>query len=128
MKALIVDDVEMNRELLTFFLEGHAAVVCAESGEEALELVKVALAADTYFDLICMDIFMPGMDGHETLKKIREMEAARGDVRATVFMVTGSSSPDDMFDALMHGGCDDYLTKPLMQQSFSDLLVKHGLS
>jgi two-component system chemotaxis response regulator CheY len=127
MKALIVDDVEMNRELLAMFLEGRAAVACAESGEDALKLVEEALGADAYFDLICMDIFMPGMDGHETLKKIREMEAAAGCARATVFMVTGSSSPDDMFDALIQGGCDDYLTKPLMQQSFSDLLTKHGL-
>lgn len=127
MKALIVDDVEMNRELLAIFLEGRAAVVCAESGEEALELVENALKNDAYFDLICMDIFMPGIDGHETLKKIREMEAACVAQRATVFMVTGSSSSDDMFDALMQGGCDDYITKPLMQQSFIDLLSKHGL-
>ncbi len=127
MKALIVDDVEMNRELLAFFLEGQAAVVCAESGEAALKLVEDALGTEKYFDLICMDIFMPGMDGHETLKKIREKEAEHGGARATVFMVTGSSSPDDMFDALTQGGCDDYLTKPLMQQTFSDLLVKHGL-
>ncbi|HXE95153.1 MAG TPA: response regulator [Dongiaceae bacterium] len=126
MKALIVDDVEMNRELLAIFLEGRATVVCAKSGEDALKLVEDVLGTDAYFDLICMDIFMPGMDGHETLKKIREMEAACG-ARATVFMVTGSSSPDDMFDALMQGGCDDYLTKPLMQQSFNDLLDKHGL-
>lgn len=126
MKALVVDDVEINRELIAIFLEGRASVVCAESGEEALALVKEALESNTYFDLICLDIFMPGMDGHETLKKIREMEAAFDGVRATVFMVTGSSCPDDMFDALMGGG-DDYLTKPLMQQSFNDLLGKHGL-
>jgi len=55
------------------------------------------------------------------------MESAHGGARATVFMVTGSSSPDDMFDALMHGDCDDYLTKPLMQQNFNELLGKHGL-
>lgn len=127
MKALIVDDVEMNRELLAIFLEGRATVACAESGEEALKLVGEALRSEAYFDLICMDIFMSGMNGHETLKKIREMEAESGGVRATVFMVTGSSSPDDMFDAVMNGGCDDYLTKPLMQQNFSDLLSKHGL-
>ena len=127
MKALIVDDVEMNRELLAIFLEGRAVVTFAESGEDALKLLEGALKSDAYFDLICMDIFMPGMDGHETLSKIREMEAAYDDVRATVFMVTGSSSPDDMFDALIQGGCDDYLTKPLMQKNFSDLLVKHGL-
>jgi two-component system chemotaxis response regulator CheY len=117
----------MNRELISIFLEGLATVVCAESGEKALELVDEALRADAYFDLICMDISMPGIDGHETLKKIREKEAASDCVRATVFMVTGSSSPDDMFDALIQGGCDDYLTKPLMQQSFIDLLNKHGL-
>lgn len=127
MKALIVDDVEMNRELLSIFLEGRAAVVFAENGQEALGLVEEALEANAHFELICMDIEMPGMDGHETLKKIREMESALNVRRATVFMVTGSSSPDDMFDALIHGDCDDYLTKPLMQQNFCDLLDKHGL-
>lgn len=128
MRALIVDDVEINRELLAIFLDGRADVVCVESGEEALKLVEKALEVDVYYDLICLDIFMPGMDGHETLKKIREMEAAYDGRRATVFMVTGSSSPDDMFAALVQGRCDDYLTKPLMQQSFNDLLIKHGLS
>lgn len=127
MRALIVDDVEMNRELLAMFLEGKAAVTFAESGEDALERVNEARASDAYFDLICMDISMPGINGHEALKRIREIEETAGIPRATVFMVTGSSSPDDMFDALMQGGCDDYLTKPLMQQNFSELLVKHGL-
>lgn len=127
MKALIVDDVEMNREILAIFLEGRAVTVFAASGEEALTLVGEALRTDSYFDLICMDIFMPGMNGHETLRIIREMESAYDDVRSVVFMVTGSSSPDDMIDALMSGGCDDYLTKPLMQQNFHELLVKHGL-
>jgi len=125
-KALIVDDVEMNRELLAIFLEGRASIVFAESGEDALQLVEEAIGSGSYFDLICMDILMPGMDGHETLKKIREIEDIHN-LRATAFMVTGSSSPDDMFDALINGGCDDYLTKPLMQKSFDDLLVKHGL-
>lgn len=127
MKALIVDDVEMNRELLAIFLEGRADITCAESGEAALKLVEDAIETNEYFDLICMDIIMPGMDGHETLKKIREMETAHGGLRATAFMVTASSSSDDMLDALIHGECDDYLTKPLMQQSFNDILSKHGL-
>lgn len=126
MKVLIVDDVEMNRELLAMFLEGRATIISAESGEEAIDMVKEAV--DTaYFDLICMDISMPGISGHEALKRIRKIEETAGVPRATVFMVTGSSSPDDMFDALIQGGCDDYITKPLMLQSFNELLVKHGL-
>lgn len=127
MRALIVDDVEMNRDLLTIFLEGRAVVVPAGSGEEAVGLVDDALKSDNSFDLICMDIGLPGMSGHEALKSIRELEAAHGNARATVFMVTGSSDPDDMVDALLMGGCDDYLTKPLMRQNFLALLEKHGL-
>lgn len=128
MRSLIVDDVEMNRELLAMFLEASGDVVSAETGEEALEKVSRAFESDLYFDLICMDISMPGMDGHETLKKIREMEAAQGGRRATVFMVTGSSCPHDMYNALVEGGCDDYLTKPLMHKTFIELLEKHGLA
>lgn len=127
MRALIVDDVEMNRDLLSFFLEGRASTVVAASGEEALTLVKEALQSDSYFDLICMDIGLPGISGHDALKTIRELEAIHGDVRAKVFMVTASSSPDDMLDALVVGECDDYLTKPLMKQNFLELLDKYGL-
>jgi len=127
-KTLIVDDVEMNRELLAIFLESEGNVnVLAESGEEALKYVAESFESGSYFDLICMDISMPGMDGHEALKKIREMEAAHGKHRAVAFMVTGSSCPNDMFNALVEGGCDDYITKPLMQKTFIELLVKHGL-
>lgn len=128
MKALIVDDVEMNRELLAIFLTGQAEVVFAENGEDALTKVRDALMAKDYFDLICMDISMPGMDGHETMKKIRglEVETGKGN-RAVAFMVTGSSSPDDMFNAIVDGECDDYLTKPIMQKTFGELLNKHGL-
>jgi two-component system chemotaxis response regulator CheY len=127
MRALIVDDVEINRDLLDVFLDGRATTVSAGSGEEAVSLVEEALQADSYFDLICMDIGLPGISGHEALKSIRELEVAHGNVRATVFMVTGSNAPDDMLDALLVGGCDDYLTKPIMKQSFLALLDKYGL-
>ena|SRR5664279_4239517 len=128
MRALIVDDVEMNRELLAFFLHGRATTVMAGSGEEAISLVQDALLTDSCFDLICMDIGLPGISGHEALKSIRELELAHGGIRAKVFMVTGSSAPDDMLDALVVGCCDDYLTKPLMKQNFLSLLDKYGLA
>lgn len=128
MRALIVDDVEMNRDMLALFLEDRATIVMAESGEEAVRVAEEALRSGSGFDLICMDIGLPGISGLEALKSIRELEAAHGDARSKVFMVTASSSPDDMIDALLVGGCDDYLTKPLMRQNFMLLLAKHGLA
>jgi two-component system chemotaxis response regulator CheY len=128
MRVLIVDDVELNRDLLALFLEGLAsAIVPAGSGEEALSLFQEALQTDNCFDLICMDIGLPGISGHDALKTIRELEAIHGHTRAKVFMVTASSSPEDMLDALLVGGCDDYLTKPLMKRNFLALLDKYGL-
>jgi two-component system chemotaxis response regulator CheY len=128
MRALIVDDVEMNRDMLALFLEGRATTVMAESGEEAVNLVEEALRTGNCFDLICMDICLAGISGLEALKSIRDLEEIHGNARAKVFMVTASSSPDDMMDALLVGGCDDYLTKPLMRQNFLMLLEKHGLA
>ena len=129
MRALIVDDEEMNRDLLVFFLEGRASTEEAASGEEAISLVEEALRTDSYFDLICMDIGLPGISGLQALKTIREKENAAVGIRpATVFMVTASSSPDDMFDALLQGGCDNYLTKPLMKRDFLELLEKCGFT
>ena len=127
MRALIVDDMELNRELLSFFLEGRAITIVAGSGEEALCQVEDALRTNSYFDVICMDIGLPGISGHETLKSIRQLEATHGTTRSKVFMVTGSSDPGDMIDALVVGGCDDYLVKPLIMQNFLALLEKHGL-
>lgn len=49
------------------------------------------------------------------------------DLRAIVFMITASSSPDDMMEALLSGACDDYLTKPVMHMTLVELLQKHKL-
>ena len=128
MKSLVVDDVEINREMLAVFLTGHGTTETAEHGEEALEKIETAMDSGGHYDLICLDINMPGINGHETLRRIRELEERRGCNRATVFMVTASSSPDDMMDALMHGACDDFVTKPLIQKNFEKLLQRHGLA
>lgn len=128
MKALIVDDCEIARELLLVALEKYARVEQAEDGIQAVRMVEQALAEDTPYDLICLDLNMPGISGHETLREIRskeELSAAR--LRSKVFMITASSSPDDMMEALLSGFCDDYLTKPVMSRTLVELLQKHGL-
>lgn len=127
MKALIVDDCPMSRELLAIAIETYGRIDFAENGEQAIARVSHAIGQGAHYDLICMDINMPVMGGHETLQTIRALEEDTSIPRATVFMITASSSPDDMIEAITTGDCDDYLTKPLMQRSFLDLLRKHEL-
>jgi two-component system chemotaxis response regulator CheY len=128
MKALIVDDCMIARKLLVVALETSARSDQAGDGMQAVQMVEQALAEGTPYDLICLDLTMPGMSGHETLREIRakEEQSATGS-RATVFMITASSSPDDMLEALLSGSCDDFLTKPVMSKTLVDLLHKHGL-
>lgn len=128
MKVLIVDDCMVTRELLAVPLAGCATVDQAENGKAGLEMVKQALAQGEPYDLICLDLNMPQLGGHDTLREIRLLEErhATGG-RATIFMITASSDPDDMVEALMTGECDDYLTKPVISKTFLALLKKHGL-
>ena len=128
MKALIVDDCEIARGLLEVALEKHARIEQAENGQQAVQMVERSLEQSMPYDLICLDLNMPGMSGHETLRAVREREEQLAtDERAIVFMITASSSPDDMMEALLSGSCDDYLTKPVMHKTLIELLQKHKL-
>jgi two-component system chemotaxis response regulator CheY len=127
MKALIVDDCQLTREMLGFSISDSAEIDYAENGEEAIGLVRQAIAKGAHYDLICLDITMPVMGGLEALRKIRGLESDNAVGSATIFMITASSSPDDMIEAISDGECDDYLTKPVIGKTFRELLSKHGL-
>jgi len=101
---LAVDDLQENRELVARNLtrSGHF-VVTAASGEEALRTL-----AETDVDVVLLDLFMPGMDGHEVLRRIKD----NPDWRATpVIMISGRQDMDGIIDCI-EAGADDYLFKP----------------
>ena len=101
---LAVDDLQENRELVARHLSraGHF-VVTAASGEEALRTL-----GETDVDVVLLDLFMPGMDGHEVLRRIKE----NPDWRATpVIMISGRQDMDDIIDCI-EAGADDYMFKP----------------
>ncbi len=128
MRALVVDDCMLTREMLAMELEKHATVDRAENGADAVRMVAEALDSEAPYNLICMDLYMPEMTGHEALRLIRGQEKLMGGrFRSKVFMITSSSSPDDMMEALLSGDCDDYLTKPVMSKMLLELLHKHGV-
>jgi diguanylate cyclase (GGDEF)-like protein len=104
-RLLIVDDIGDNRTILTRrFQRRGFEVVEADSGLTAIELI-----GRESFDLVLLDVMMPGIDGIETLKRIRIQQSASA---LPVIMVTAKSESDNIVDAL-ELGANDYVTKPV---------------
>ena len=104
-RLLIVDDVGDNRLMLARRFQRYGFdVVEAESGLAAIELIGKGP-----FDLVLLDVMMPGINGIETLKRIRSQKSASA---LPVIMVTAKSESDDIVEAL-ELGANDYVTKPV---------------
>ncbi len=102
---LVVDDNEMNRDMLSRRLarKGYQVKV-AEDGEQAL-----AMVGEEAVDLILLDIMMPGIDGVEVLKTLRQ---TRSQTDLPIIMATAKAESKDMVEALSYGA-NDYVVKPL---------------
>lgn len=102
---LIVDDISDNRKILSRRFERRGFTVTeAESGLVALDLIEQHV-----FDLVLLDVMMPGIDGIETLKRIRAQRSASA---LPVIMVTAKFESSNVVDAL-ESGANDYVTKPV---------------
>jgi diguanylate cyclase (GGDEF)-like protein len=102
---LIVDDVADNRRVLTRRFERHGFDVTeVDSGLGAIELIQ-----KRGFDLILLDIMMPGIDGIETLRRIRNQKSASV---LPIIMVTAKAESGNIVEALEFGA-NDYVTKPV---------------
>ena len=114
MKALVVDDDFDVRMLYSRVLSGIAECETVDSGEEACKSVSVALDAHAPFNLILLDIMMPGIDGLEALRKIRMIESEKGILPGNgskVIMVSGISNSKYVLRAFQDQ-CEAYLIKP----------------
>lgn len=126
MRSMIVDDDEMGRMMLATLLEDFGPCDQAANGQEALELFDRAAADGSPYDLICLDIIMPVMDGTETLRQIRGRDQQRGE-RTKVFMISACNTPQDIENAFFEGDCDDYIVKPFRREAVSQMLSRYKL-
>ncbi len=130
MKTLIAEDDFTSRKLMQNILSAYGRCDLAVNGEEAVEAVRKSLADNYPYDLLCLDIMMPKMDGHEALVKIREMEKQKGitpSKEVKVIMTTALGEPKDVIKALYQGGATVYLVKPIAKQALLEELRKMGL-
>jgi two-component system, chemotaxis family, chemotaxis protein CheY len=113
MKSLIAEDDTTNRRLLQTFLSRYGGCDIALDGKEAVNAVRLARENHQSYDLVCMDLRMPQMDGQEAIREIRKQEAAAGVERAAKIIVTTvHTEAEDITGALL-GRCNAYLVKPI---------------
>ncbi len=116
-RILIVEDDQKNMYLISFLLKKNGyAVLEAWTGEEGVEL-----AIKERPDLIIMDIQLPGIDGLEATKRIRESKA---DSKIPIVALTSYAMTGDREKAL-DAGCTDYLEKPIDPETFIGEIEKY---
>lgn len=129
MKTLIVEDDFLARALLSTLLSEYGPCHLVVDGQEAVNAIGRAYDEKEPYDLVCLDIMMPVMDGQKALELIRAAEHDRGVKKGegiSVFMVTALDDDENRKKAT-EAGCDAYLTKPLNKQMVIDQLEERSL-
>jgi two-component system chemotaxis response regulator CheY len=129
MKFLVVEDDFAARRLLQILLSEHGLCLVATQGREGVEAFTLALDEEDPFDLVCLDIMMPEMDGRETLRAIRQIESEHGIQGldgVKVIMTTALKDPDNVFGSFREG-CEAYLVKPVKKARLLEVLNELGV-
>jgi two-component system chemotaxis response regulator CheY len=130
MKCLIVEDDFISRRIMKELLSTYFESDIAVNGEEAVASFRMAHEGKHPYDLICMDIMMPGVDGNEALKRIRDIEREMGvppELEVKVVMTTALDDPKTVIDSFYKGGATSYLVKPISKQKLVRELRSFGL-
>jgi CheY-like chemotaxis protein len=123
LSILVAEDNEINALLMRSLLNrlGHHAVITT-NGEAALESWLSAKYAGTPYDLVLMDIQMPQLDGIETTKRIRGLEAGQPGRQTPILALTANTLVEDRY-ACFEAGMDGFLIKPLDREKLADALA-----
>ncbi len=126
MRILIAEDDFASRKFMLRFLSRYGECDVTVDGTEAIEAFTMALESEEGYDLVCLDIMMPVLDGYQALKKIREIEREKGiseEEGAKIIMTTALNEGRNVTKAF-ELGCNAYAGKPIDQDKFENVLRK----
>lgn len=129
MKILLVEDDFATRKFMKDFLSKYGECDVTVDGMEAVDAFMMALEEDEPYDLVCLDIMMPVMDGYQALMGIRNLEKERNipkEKAAKVIMTTALNDEKNVKMAF-ELGCTVYSGKPIDKNRFEQVLNKFGL-
>jgi two-component system chemotaxis response regulator CheY len=115
LRVLLAEDDFACRLLLQTFLSRYGECHAAVNGKEAVEAFHLAMERKQPYDLICMDIMMPEMDGREAVRRIRAIEEASGILSTSGVKVIMTTTVEDIKEVILcfQELCDAYLMKPI---------------
>lgn len=129
MRILIAEDDYVSRKFLYKFLSQFGECDITVDGMEAIEVFLMAVDEENYYDLVCLDIMMPEVDGIKALKTIRKLEEEREvpDVhKSKVIMTTALNDPKGIFETFDLGS-EAYAVKPIDTDKLIDVMQRLGL-
>lgn len=129
MKTLIVEDDFTARLVLQRFLSLYGECHIAVNGKEAVDAFRIATESGACYDLICMDILLPVMNGEEAVRQIRAIEESRGILSTSgvrIIMTTAVEDVKTVIRSFQHL-CDAYLIKPVHLADMLKHLRSFGL-
>jgi two-component system, chemotaxis family, chemotaxis protein CheY len=129
MKILIAEDDLVSRKFLLKFFSKYGDCDIVVDGLEALDAYLMAVKDHTPYDLICLDIMMPKVDGVKVLRAIRDYEMQKGvsaDKKSKVIMISALADTNYVHHAF-EIGCEAYAAKPVDINKLIDVMGKLGL-
>jgi len=129
MRILLAEDDYVTRKAMDSFLSKYGECDVTVDGMEAVDAFMLALEEGEPYDLVCLDIMMPVMDGYQALMGIRNLEKERNipkEKQAKVIMTTALNEEKNVKMAF-ELGCTIYSGKPIDQVRFEQALKKLGL-
>ena len=129
MKILIAEDDRTSRIFMEKFMSKYGDCEVAVDGMEALDLFMEAFKKDQPYDLACLDVMMPKVDGLKLLKVIRTLETQHKipqDKRVKIIMMTALADVDYV-DQAFKLGCDAYAPKPVDTKKVIEVLQNLGM-
>lgn len=129
MKILLAEDDFVTRKYMSNFLSKYGECDVTVDGMEAVDAFLMAMEDGEPYDLVCLDIMMPVMDGYQALVGIRNLEKERGipEEKTVKVIMTTALNEEKNVKMAFELGCTIYTGKPLDQERFDQALRKLGL-
>lgn len=124
MKTLLAEDDFVTRKFMEKMLEKYGECDVVVDGNGAIDAFMIALDGNEVYDLICLDVMMPEMDGYQVLKGIRNIEKAHRiskEQGVKIIMITALNEQQSI-DMAFELGCSVYCAKPIDIEKFEEAL------